>query len=107
MVDYIGISDIRRIVREQVDAGRSDEEVLDFLTTRYGEFVLLRPTLGPANLALWLIPPGRLLAAGLALFLQSRKPKGLEAPLSDEEEARLAALLAGNEDDKVPPQNGP
>ncbi|MGZ8362673.1 MAG: cytochrome c-type biogenesis protein [Caulobacteraceae bacterium] len=100
-------ADVRRIVREQVAAGRSDAEVRAFLTARYGEFILLKPSLSQGNLALWLIPPGLFALAGLALFLQARKHKGSEAPLSEEEEARLAAIMGERTDVAFPPHKGP
>ena len=48
--------DIRLLVRERLEAGDSDEAVLAFLVSRYGEFILLRPSLRGANLLLWLSP---------------------------------------------------
>lgn len=99
--------DLRRIVRQQVAAGRSDAEIRAYLTDRYGEFILLTPTRSPANLALWLTPPILLLAAGLALFLQTRKPKRFDEPLSDAEEMELAKVLTDGGSATVPPHNGP
>lgn len=58
--------DIRLLVRERLQAGEGDEEILAFLTARYGEFILLRPSLRGANLLLWLSP---LLALGFAAGL--------------------------------------
>ncbi|MEM9974195.1 MAG: cytochrome c-type biogenesis protein [Pseudomonadota bacterium] len=87
--------DMRLLVRERLVAGDSDEEVIGFLVERYGEYVLLRPTLTGANLALWLAAPAMLLlGAGIAfVYLRGRaKPAGPEA-LSEEEKARLAELL--------------
>jgi cytochrome c-type biogenesis protein CcmH len=48
--------DLRQIVRAQIVAGRTDQQVIDYMVQRYGEFILLKPTLTPGNLALWLTP---------------------------------------------------
>jgi cytochrome c-type biogenesis protein CcmH len=84
--------DLRRIVRGQIVAGRSDRQIRDFLVQRYGEFILLTPTLSPGNLALWSTPFGLVLLGGGYLWIKSRRP-AVEAPaLSDEERQALAAL---------------
>src|SRR6266511_1820005 len=57
--------DLRRQIREQMKAGKSDQEILAFLTDRYGDFVLYNPPVKPATYALW-FGPFILLAAGLA-----------------------------------------
>src|SRR6188768_1138865 len=54
--------DLRLLVRERLTAGDSDAQVLDFLTARYGQFVLLKPHFGWDTLLLWLAPVGVLLA---------------------------------------------
>jgi len=89
--------DLRLLVRERLAAGDSDAEVIDFVTDRYGEYVLLKPTTGGANLILWVAGPAMLLA-GLgvgALYLRrrSRAAAVTEDGLSPEEEARLRRLL--------------
>ncbi|MGY4309808.1 cytochrome c-type biogenesis protein CcmH [Bradyrhizobium sp. USDA 4369] len=90
--------DLRLLVRERLAAGDSDNQVLDFLVARYGQFVLLKPRFERQTLLLWLLPPVLLLGGGLALWLQVRRrgQRGVEtAPkLTAEEEARLAALMA-------------
>ena len=89
-------ADLRRIVREQLLAGKSDEEIKAYLVERYGDFVLLKPPVKPATWALW-IGPFLLLALGAALaFAYLRRPRRNEeqAGLSEEERTRLAALLA-------------
>lgn len=60
--------DLRRVVREQVAAGRSDGEVRAFLVARYGEFVMFRPAFSPGNAALWLTP-FLVVLGGLALVV--------------------------------------
>ena len=83
--------DLRVIVRQQVASGASDAQVRDFLTDRYGEYVLLKPSFSLANAALWLAPFAVALLGGLMLLgrLREREP---EPELSDVEAARLAAL---------------
>jgi cytochrome c-type biogenesis protein CcmH len=92
--------DIRLLVRERLAAGDSDAQVIDFLVARYGEFVLLKPRFERQTLVLWLVPPVLLTGGGLALWLHIRRRSKEEAeaanrPLTADEEARLAALVAG------------
>ena len=93
--------DLRLLVRERIAAGDSDNQVMDFLVARYGEFVLLKPRFNPHTLLLWLLPPLALAGGGLALWLHSRrrqKSAGSGDPallqLTAEEEARLERLIA-------------
>ncbi|WP_315807392.1 MULTISPECIES: cytochrome c-type biogenesis protein [unclassified Bradyrhizobium] len=90
--------DLRLLVRERIAAGDNDNQVIDFLVARYGQFVLLKPRFERETLLLWLLPPLVLLGGGLALWLQVRRRgrrAGTSAPgLSAEEEARLAALMS-------------
>jgi cytochrome c-type biogenesis protein CcmH len=85
--------DLRQVVRGQVAAGRSDDQIRAFLVQRYGEFVLLRPRFSPANALAW-IAPFAIVAIGAGfLILRLRQPPPPTAPtLTDEEEARLAGL---------------
>lgn len=89
--------DLRKVVREQIAAGRTDAQVKTFLTDRYGQFVLLKPAFSPANALLWL---GPFLAAlgGLALLASRWRRREPTPDLSGDEETRLAALL----DDEAP-----
>ncbi|MEM8591766.1 MAG: cytochrome c-type biogenesis protein [Pseudomonadota bacterium] len=91
--------DLRLLVRERLLAGDSDQEVLDFVVARYGEFVLLRPQTGGSNLVLWLIGPAAF-ALALGGFLLARRARAAETPLSDEEQARLGELLGSSADKK-------
>jgi cytochrome c-type biogenesis protein CcmH len=83
--------DLRRLVREQVAAGRSADQVKAYLTERYGEFVLLTPTFSAGNLALWIGPFLVLLIGGGLLFarLRNRTP---DTELSQEEAEQLARM---------------
>jgi cytochrome c-type biogenesis protein CcmH len=89
--------DLRVLVRDRLKAGDSDEKVLDFLTARYGEFVLLRPRLRWNTALLWLAPAAVLaIGAGLLIvFLRRRSTveQPLEAKLSEAEQARLAEIV--------------
>src|ERR1051326_9111791 len=65
--------DLRLLVRQRLKAGDSDEQVLDFLTARYGQFVLLKPRFGWDTALLWGAPAGVLLVGGLAIVLALRR----------------------------------
>ncbi|MET4255682.1 cytochrome c-type biogenesis protein CcmH [Bradyrhizobium sp. S3.12.5] len=90
--------DLRLLVRERIAAGDSNPQVLDFLVARYGEFVLLKPRFERQTLLLWLLAPLLLAGGGFALWQQirrrSRNGTDVMAPLTPEEEARLAALMS-------------
>ena len=93
--------DLRLLVRERIAAGDSDNQVIDFLVARYGEFVLLKPRVNQHTLVLWLLPPLALAGGGLALWLHNRrrqKSDGSGDPsllhLTEEEEARIDRLIA-------------
>jgi cytochrome c-type biogenesis protein CcmH len=90
--------DLRQLVRERIAAGDSDNQVMDFLVARYGEFVLLKPRVNQHTLVLWLLPPLALVGGGLALWLHNRRRKSAGDPpllhLSEEEEARIERLIA-------------
>ncbi|HET8667020.1 MAG TPA: cytochrome c-type biogenesis protein, partial [Terriglobales bacterium] len=88
--------DIRILVRERLTQGDTDQQVLDYLVARYGEFVLLRPKLERSTALLWGIPPLALLAGTLGLVLMARRRKliaGEGATLTAAEESRLATLV--------------
>src|ERR1019366_5779271 len=65
--------DLRLLVRERLTAGDSDQQVLNFLVARYGEFVLLKPRFELHNLLLWGLPPVALVAGMIALFVTARR----------------------------------
>jgi cytochrome c-type biogenesis protein CcmH len=87
--------DLRRQIREQMKAGKSDKEIIAFLTDRYGDFVLYRPPVKPATYALW-FGPFILLAAGLAVlykYLGYRRRMIQDRPLSADERRQAEQLL--------------
>ena len=88
--------DLRVLVRERLVAGDSDAQVLAYLTSRYGDYVLLRPPVKPTTWLLWFGPPLLLVAGGLAILSAWRRRAAAAArpmPLSADEQARLARLL--------------
>ena len=90
--------DLRVLVRERLTAGDSDQEVVDYVVSRYGDFVLLKPPFKMATLVLWL---GPILIVILALFAgfrffrrqQVAAPVPVSSTLSDEERQRVEKLL--------------
>jgi cytochrome c-type biogenesis protein CcmH len=87
-------ADLRNQVREQMRAGRSDAQIRDWLTQRYGDFVLYRPPMKASTVLLWLGPLLLLLLAVIALVATIRRRRGAAPPvLTDEERARAEALL--------------
>ncbi|WP_425045502.1 cytochrome c-type biogenesis protein [Primorskyibacter sp. S87] len=89
--------DLRLLVRERLVEGDSNEEVIDFVVDRYGEYVLLRPTTSGANWMLWAAGPIMLLIAGGMGFVYLRRreqaPRSAEAGLSEDERKRLQEIL--------------
>ncbi|MDL2402350.1 cytochrome c-type biogenesis protein [Rhizobium mayense] len=87
--------DLRLLVRKRLVQGDSDQQVLDYIVSRYGEFVLLKPRLSEKTLLLWGTPAALFLLGGLALIVYVRrgagKPTGTQ--LTAEEEARLNDIL--------------
>jgi cytochrome c-type biogenesis protein CcmH len=87
--------DLRLAVRERLVAGDSDAEVVDYIVTRFGEFVLFNPRSTGSSLILWLAGPAMLLA-GLGIAYATTR-KGATTPeaaaLSDEDRKRLADLM--------------
>ena len=101
--------DLRLLVRERIAAGATDQQVIDFLVARYGEFVLLKPRLEGQTLLLWIVPPLVLIAGGAALWFGNRRRRSLAVDtagatfqLTPEEEARLAKLIAADDGAETP-----
>ena len=88
-------ADMRREIREQMKAGKSDQEIVAFLTDRYGQFILYKPRVTPITYLLW-FGPFVLLLAGLAVlfrYIKSRRDTIAEKPLTNEERRRAEELL--------------
>lgn len=89
--------DLRLLVRERIVAGDSDDEVIEFVVDRYGEYVLLNPPATGSTLILWIAGPAMLvLALGVGIAYQRRQRLRGETPvaaLSEAEAARLRELL--------------
>ena len=88
--------DLRVLVRERLTAGDSDDQVIDFLVARYGEFVLLKPRFAWHNAVLWVTPIVVLIAGAAAMVLALRRRSAAPAaaaPLSTDEERRLAEVI--------------
>ncbi|WP_274424845.1 cytochrome c-type biogenesis protein [Chelativorans sp. YIM 93263] len=91
--------DLRILVRERLREGDTDAEVLDYVVSRYGEFVLLKPRFSVRNALLWGAPVLVLFGGGILAFVSFRRRPGRSATsaLSPEEEAELHDLLKGRD----------
>jgi cytochrome c-type biogenesis protein CcmH len=90
--------DLRLVVRERLVNGDSDEQVLDYVVSRYGEFVLLKPRLSAKTLILWGAPAALAIVALIVAVFYARRRANDRDPaekLSAEEEARLGRLMDG------------
>jgi len=88
--------DLRILVRERLQAGDNDRQILDFLTARYGEFVLLKPRFSLQTALLWLLPAAVVVigACGLVVLVRRQRKIGkTEAALTSAERARLGKLV--------------
>ncbi|TAX66291.1 cytochrome c-type biogenesis protein CcmH (plasmid) [Rhizobium leguminosarum] len=92
--------DLRLLVRERITDGDSDEAVLNYIVSRYGEFVLLKPRVSMKTVLLWGAPVLLVLAGGLSLLVFARKRAGKPtgSKLTADEQARLSELLR---DDRI------
>ncbi len=89
--------DIRLLIRDRIAKGESNDAVRGFLVSRYGDFILLKPPFTPQTLLLWAGAPLTLLAGALALWRAARRRQSGAPPLSEAEEARLAAIVENGE----------
>ena len=90
--------DLRVLVRQQLLSGSSDAEVLDFVVSKYGEFVLLQPKFANHTLILWFLPPFIFIVGLLTVIILFRLPQknlqvAVEPNLSEEEAKRLKQIL--------------
>jgi cytochrome c-type biogenesis protein CcmH len=96
--------DLRNQINEQIKLGRSDKEIVDFMVTRYGDFVLYRPPFKATTALLWIGPIALLLLAVLVFYrtLVSRRARVDERPLTDAERAEAQRMLASTAQNKNP-----
>jgi cytochrome c-type biogenesis protein CcmH len=88
--------DLRRLLRQRLAAGDTDQQAIDFIVARYGDFVLLKPPVEPATYLLWFGPAALLIVAAVSAFIVIRRRNRTlpePAPLSAEEQRRLDTLL--------------
>ena len=90
--------DLKREIRGLIRQGKTDAEIMDFLVSRYGDYVRYRPPMKPTTWLLW-GGPFALLAAGLAglLVFVRRRPRAPSAELTADEQREAAALLGGTD----------
>lgn len=89
--------DLRQEIRVQMKAGKDDKQVIEYLTTRYGDFVLYRPPFKPLTLLLWLGPFLFLALGGGIWYVTLRKRRDLkETPVDEKQLATAAHLLEDN-----------
>ncbi|MBA1142042.1 cytochrome c-type biogenesis protein [Mesorhizobium neociceri] len=87
--------DLRILVRQRLVAGDTDQQVMDYIVSRYGEFVLLKPRFSPRNALLWGTPVLLLLVGGIFIVLTTRSHRSLATKaLSAEEQAALDKMLS-------------
>lgn len=87
-------NDLRREIREQMQANKSDKEIVDFLVARYGDFVLYRPPMKSTTLLLWFGPFIFLLTGAVFLvFYLKRRRKHIEEPTLSEQQLKQAEAL--------------
>jgi cytochrome c-type biogenesis protein CcmH len=94
--------DLRQLLHSQLEEGASDDEILEYMVARYGEFVRYRPRFGGPSMVLWLAP-GILLLIGACLAVLTIRSRSSAAQLQEqsisaEEAQRVRALLAQDED---------
>jgi cytochrome c-type biogenesis protein CcmH len=88
--------DLRRQIREQIAAGRTDDQIVQFMVDRYGDFVLYQPPLRATTVLLWAGPALLLVAGFFVLIRNVRRRTATESTLTAEEHEQAARLLAGD-----------
>jgi cytochrome c-type biogenesis protein CcmH len=90
--------DLRREINVQIAAGKTDTDIIDFMVTRYGDFVLYRPPLKSATVLLW-FGPGLFILGGIAVLVRMIRARRArlqnDVPLTDEQRMLAARLLSG------------
>ncbi len=92
--------DLKKEIREQIRAGKSDDQIKQFLVDRYGDFVLYKPPFKATTVLLWAGPFALLLVGVIVLFvyLRRRRARIVQTSLNDEQRSRAEALLSGGKD---------
>ena len=88
--------DLKNQIREKIDQGMSNDQIIDYMVQRYGDFVLYRPPVKSVTLALWFGPAALLVLGLIVLFrhlARRRRQQPTDAPLTDAEHKRAQALL--------------
>jgi len=89
-------TDLRTQIREQIAAGRTDEQIVEYMVNRYGDFVLYDPPFKPVTILLWLGPVLLVIGGFFVLIRNLRRRPAAEPTLTAEEQERAARLLAGD-----------
>jgi len=92
--------DLKNQVREKLKKGESEEQIIDYMVARYGDFVLYKPPVKATTVPLWFGPFALLLGAvaGLFYYIVRRRRAQPAQPLSEDEQARVRALLDATEE---------
>ncbi len=86
--------DLRKLLYKQLESGANDEEILEFMVSRYGEFVRYKPRFGGPTLILWLMPGILILGALIILLVVLKGNKRKQQSISSEEQEQLDALFS-------------
>jgi cytochrome c-type biogenesis protein CcmH len=100
-------ADMRRLVREEIAAGRTDAEVRQGLVGRYGDYILFRPPVRAGTWLLWFGPLLVVIAGAASLWAMGRRRPTETPPLSPEEERRLAEVLRSDDLRRDPDATAP
>ena len=92
-------NDLRSQIREQIAAGRTDDEILAYMVQRYGDFVLYQPPFKTTTVLLWTGPALLVIAGSFVLARNLRRRQVGETPLSDDERLRARRMLEGDDGD--------
>ena len=95
-------NDLRGQIREQIAAGRTDDEILSYMVQRYGDFVLYQPPFKTTTVLLWTGPALLVIGGAFVLLRNLRRRQHAAAPLSDDERMRAKRLLDGDGGDDKP-----
>ncbi|SDP66381.1 cytochrome c-type biogenesis protein CcmH [Sulfitobacter litoralis] len=95
--------DLRLLVRERLTTGDTDEEVIDYIRARFGDYVLLKPPFKPETYVLWLAPAALMLIGGIGVIGILRKSGGTKVvnELDDDEKRIVAEILASEKKERV------